>query len=174
MQAEGAAVANSPVVPDGSMPDLSHLLAGAREDCDTYASLVLLMLGGDVWDRSEGTPGSRSDVPRWTLGPPEDGGGGIYCVWDSGEDWRDALPYPMHDPAAAWELETRELRGWDWYPSTGHRFRWHSGDDANYWIGPWHLDRKRAAVLAVLHKHAQGPFSHLIRPLLDRMTEETD
>lgn len=156
------------------MPDLSSLLeVGGSHGVATYASIVLCMLGGATWDRSEGTEASRVDLPRWMLGPSAQGST-AYCLWDNGEEWDVPLPRPLTDPAAAWELEMRENC---WTEPVIKR----DGDGIILWLGRSanqalfvHAvpDRKRATVLTVLHKHRHGPLQHLIEPLLDKMTEE--
>lgn len=84
-----------------------------------------------------------------------------------------ALPNPFHDDGAAYRLETRELCGWESLATTRgieHRHR-HPGRDG--WLpGPWHLDRRMAAALAVLHKHREHPtLAPVIRHLLENVPQ---
>jgi len=159
------------------MPPVERLLA---LDTLTLWRVVLAMAAwGATWRRSEGEEGSTVDKPRWILTGERE------CFrsawWDDGDTYLATLPNPLLNPADAWELENRELHGirtagrtdlpnWD-YGVAGW-VGWWVARGGYIILGPVHSDRKRAACLAVPHKHASGPLAPLITPLLERIKEE--
>jgi hypothetical protein len=146
------------------MPPVERLLA---LDTLTLWRVVLAMLGGGSWEG----PCRHLDVPVWNLrhGPFTRT---LFTLDASYEDGT-ALPDPLSDPAAAWELETRELNGWKYGARSGqHCFTWYTRGGIAIGVGPWHADRKHASAFAVLLKHQYGPLRPLITPLLERIKEE--
>jgi hypothetical protein len=150
-----------------TMPPVERLLA---LDTLTLWGVVLTMVAwGATWRRSEGEEGSAVDKPRWIL----TGEGECFrsAWWDDDETFLGTLPNPLSNHASAWELMMREAQGW--IPDGGgwHSFNFPTDDDTHA-RGPWHKNPNRALCLAVLHKHADGPLSHLITPLLEKIKEE--
>jgi hypothetical protein len=151
------------------MPPAERILSLPPEQA---ACIVLAMVGGwGYWVERSGA--------WWLHGNGEGGRRGCFFrlgIGDTGnkKPWAEyGLPNPFTDPAAAWELETREeldvlapaKPGLPWsmraHHPLGQPFRVH------------HRDRKRAAILAVLHKYATDPrYSALIPPLLKMMEAE--
>jgi hypothetical protein len=165
---ETGALGALPTIPGGSMPDLSFLLN--EGDYEAFARIVFALLEGATWKRELEDCTIWGD---WVLLSPYRVALG--AMWRAGTDevyFRayQGFPNPFTDPAAAWELETRELRGWCVNDEEEHRYDCR-GEDGLVYMGPWHVDRKNSAVLAVLDKHRYGPLQHLIEPLLDKMME---
>jgi hypothetical protein len=150
------------------MPPVEQLLA-----LDTMI-LWRVVLAMQVWDATW-EPAMKQGGKAWVLrnGPYTS----VLYVLGWPRDDGSALPDPLTDPAAAWELETNELRGWE-TSGLHHRFRYDAswrerGVTVEGWqYGPWHRDRKHAAALAVLHKHQHGQLAPLITPLLERIEKE--
>lgn len=154
-------------------PDLLPLLEQGKEGVERYACIVLAMLDGAVWVRKGE---QRTDLPmaRWVL--ESTACVGLLHMWDATGEIDDLLPNPLADTeagrAAAWDLMVREQ-------VRPMHCRRRGGD---YWLVSWgdsflapsveHPHPQHAAVLAVLHKYKDGNLSHLILPLLDKMTEE--
>lgn len=151
-------------------PDLLHLLGQGEKGVERYACIVLAMLWGWKWER-----GPRLPTGVWLLSPDRRNAARYDDLMHG--HFHRALPNPLADTkagrAAAWELETRALVRWV-YDREVHCFAYEVKPHAIMYTvwGPDHPNRQRAAVLAVLEKHAEGNLSHLIRPLLDKMTEE--
>jgi hypothetical protein len=138
-----------------TMPPMERLL---KLEWEPLACVVCAMEGGARWaDCSIAGLGSY-----WKLiGRP---GALLFAIeWHADERakwWIYDLPNPLRDTAAACELETRELSGWIRWNKTvlsGNAFRWFDERSKAPRPGPWHPDRRTAALLAALHKYAEHP-----------------
>jgi hypothetical protein len=139
-------------------PSLERL---AQLEPETCACVVLAQVSmGATWDRCD-DPQHMDPRPRWRLAL---NGGYCFIWWDQGDTFTQRLPNPLCDPAAAYELEERELTRWERLGPEGrlaHRFGWGAPDACR--VGTAHPSRKHAAVLAVLAKHENGPYAPLVR-----------
>lgn len=147
-------------------PDLSPLLEQGDEGRDRYTCILLAMIGGAQWGLA--VPGN---VNEWWLKGVGLRGTCWYVPETGRTNAKVALPNPLADTvegrAAAWEMETRELFGWD-FVDNRHRHSYQRDRYFSLW-GPWRSDRKRAAKDAVLHKYQHDPrFAQLIAPLINK------
>jgi hypothetical protein len=155
-------------------PDLSSL------PLDTRMNIALAeVVDGATWSG----PASDEYLERWVLDDPTD-----YedappheptwaVVLHDGRVFYDG-PDCLNDHAAAWSLMVRETAGvkFDSADAVGLLWRVHTagGDDVLYldeFPVPFLADRdaaaRRAVALTTLTKHADGPHSPIIRPLLE-------
>lgn len=166
-----------PTTEQTARPDLSSL----DLDWDTRANIVLAeAVDGATWDpdgyRYRVPIGVRGIYTREETAVALVAASGRVLVHRSGPGFRIAgLRDYLNDPAAAWSLMERtgvwveprydaqgNITGWaGWYPNgfacgcTQHTYP----PDAS----------RRALVVAALHRHADGPFADVIRPLLEEV-----
>lgn len=167
-------------------PDLSPLLDQGDEGRELYTCILLAMIGGATWVELSGSlflfssaaAAARAKEPivpgKLYRGRDVPAGDRYVVYWHPDEPSIniDALPNPLSDTvegrAAAWEMETRELCGWQ-TSSGGHYFIWPIDEfERGVSVDNAHPNRQRAAVDAVLHKYANDPrWAPLIAPLLE-------